>query len=519
MLASLLAFLVSASPQMSSPVVVRQSFYTTEQQGEVLVQLPDDAPTKVLIQLRGQSVQSTVKGRGIGRVPFPLEGLPMGTSKLTCLVAPTAHEPWTADCDVIRLPPKPNEVKIDRLTGAFITDGLPLFPCGFYCYSPVQPTLPEEEFVRGFSMISPYQDIQHSDLADRKRYMDRCGQLGMKVNYSLVSLSGGGSGSNLSETDKAKRELLVKEVNEFKDHPALLAWYLCDEPDGENVSPLSLEEQYKIVHDLDPYHPITEVFNTPSKAPLYRKSIDVAMADPYPIPNSPATDAGDTIANLRKSFGWEVPLWIVPQAFGGNEWWAREPTPQEMRMMTWQSILNGATGIQCFIRHGLGAFPKSPTMWAECGKIAEEVFELEPFLHSAEKAPDVACNVSTVQARCWRSGSELLVALVNKTNVPVPVHVKVDTKATEARLPFENRSVLLSRGAIDEFVDAYGTRFYILEEGSGWKKDPANSVVDPSFEENPTAGVPSGCYLNLRSDRGATVRIDPRVAHSGRRSA
>ena len=66
------------------------------------------------------------------------------------------------------------------------------FPFGFYCYSPVSPTLPEEEIVKGFNMISPYQTILPETLKERKAYMDRCAELGMKVHYNLLSLSGGG---------------------------------------------------------------------------------------------------------------------------------------------------------------------------------------------------------------------------------------------------------------------------------------------------------------------------------------
>ena len=61
---------------------------------------------------------------------------------------------------------------------------------------------------------------------------------------------------------------------------------------------------------------------------------------------------------------------MVLQAFGGGEWWGREPTLQEIRSMTWQSVINGATGIQYFVRQGLNYFPKSVAAWNECGRMA-----------------------------------------------------------------------------------------------------------------------------------------------------
>ena len=91
------------------------------------------------------------------------------------------------------------------------------FPFGFYCYSPVHPLLPEEEVVKGFNMISPYQKILPETLNERKAYMDRCAQIGMKVHYNLLSVSGGGGVSSKTEdlSEDEKRELLITEIKDF----------------------------------------------------------------------------------------------------------------------------------------------------------------------------------------------------------------------------------------------------------------------------------------------------------------
>ena len=55
-------------------------------------------------------------------------------------------------------------------------------------------------------MISPYQKILPETLKERKAYMDRCSQIGMKVHYNLLSVSGGGGVSSaidgISEDEK-----------------------------------------------------------------------------------------------------------------------------------------------------------------------------------------------------------------------------------------------------------------------------------------------------------------------------
>ncbi len=123
------------------------------------------------------------------------------------------------------------------------------YPFGFYCYSPVSPTLPEEEVVRGFNMISPYQTILPETLNERKAYMDRCAELGIKVHYNLISVSGGGGvNSKIGNlTDEEKKVRLIEEIKTFMNHPALLAWYISDEPNGFKIPPVQLEEIYKTV--------------------------------------------------------------------------------------------------------------------------------------------------------------------------------------------------------------------------------------------------------------------------------
>ena len=182
-------------------------------------------------------------------------------------------------------------------------------------------------------------------------------------------------------SDGEKRKLLINEIRTFRDHPALLGWYISDEPNGTTVTPEKLEEIYNTLKENDPWHPVSIVFMAPFiTAARYSSALDIVMADPYPIPDHPVSLPGDVANLLRTEFKGKKPFWIVPQAFGGGELWSREPTIQEIRSMTWQSIINGATGIQYFVRQGLNYFPKSPATWSECGRIAMEVAELTPWL-------------------------------------------------------------------------------------------------------------------------------------------
>jgi hypothetical protein len=87
----------------------------------------------------------------------------------------------------------------------------------------------------------------------------------------------------------------------------------------------------------------------------------------------------------RDAVAPEIPLWLVPQAFGGNDWWPREPTASELRLMTWLGIIEGATGVQYAIRHNGSAG----------GRDAMEVAALPPYLLSSETQPLVDTGEAT----------------------------------------------------------------------------------------------------------------------------
>lgn len=418
---------------------------------------------------------------------------------------------------------KPNEVKVDRLTGGLIANKLPIFPFGFYCYSPVYPTLPEEEVVKGFNMISPYQKVVPETLKDRQSYMDRCAELGMKVHYNLLSVSGGGGvGSQIEGVSgDSLQSLLKEEINTFMNHPALLAWYISDEPFPNRISPDSLIKIYSLIKELDPWHPVSIVFMTPftATAKKYADAMDIVMADPYPVPDMQPTYNGTVAKSLRNEFGGKKPVWIATQAFGGGEIWRREPTANEVRIMTYTSIINGATGIQYFIRHGLNSYPKSTATWAECGKMAMEIQELTPWLLSDESHPSVKSSSSDVVVMSRLYKGRLMVMAANKSNSTRRVDYSVSTRVNgKAKVLFENRNVNISGNSFSDYLPAYGTQVYLIDTKTDTdtiKAYNGNLQIDPGIEDSSSPGVPTACYAWNTGDRGATYFTDTREQVEG----
>jgi hypothetical protein len=507
----------------------RLSFYSFEREGEMILHLPSSQfgrPLSVLLKINDKEVTTwkAIRGNKILRLPFAINMSP-GQYLVTAEITSANGSRYKAKSDLTILNSKPNEVKTDRLTGGLIVSRRIFFPFGFYCYSPVYPTLPEEEVVKGFNMISPYQKITPGTLGERKSYMDRCAQLGMKVHYNLLSVSGGGGIDSKLEsmTEEQKMELLISEIKAFMDHPALLAWYISDEPNGNKIPPAQLETIYRTIKEIDPWHPVSVVFMAPFlSSKKYENALDIVMADPYPVPNNAISQIVDITGQLRSSFNGEKPVWIVPQAFGGNELWGREPSINEIRSMTYQAVVNGARGIQYFIRHGLNSFPKSTATWDECGKIAIEIAEITPWLLSDEETIPVKSNSTNVLVSSALHDGQLIIIAVNSANSPLKVDISANgLNRGTAKVLFENRSVSVYSGAFTDYLTAFGSQVYLVntkpvkEQILTYK---GNLVKDPGFEDISSPGVPASCYAWNEGDRGATYFLDSREHFEGNHS-
>ncbi len=508
----------------------RLSFYSFETGGEILLFVPENQyynRMSVSLEINGEAAGSWtgIPGKKITRIPITLNLQPSEYILNATIAVSGRNLKYAANTHLVVLKYKPNEVKTDRLTGGLIVNKKQFFPFGFYTYSPVHPTLPEEEVVKGFNMISPYQRILPETLASRKAYMDRCAQLGMKVHYNLLSVSGGGGVGSLIDglDNQSKKERLINEIKTFRDHPALLAWYIADEPTGNKISPDSLTGIYNLVKELDPWHPVSIVFMAPfMSSRKYADALDIVMADPYPVPGSPISMVGDAADQLVTEFTGRKPVWIVPQAFGGGEWWEREPSLQELRSMTYQSIIKGARGIQYFVRQGLNLFPKSTAAWAECGRMAAEIAELTPWLMSDEETIPVRSGSQNIIAASALHEGQLVIMAVNKTNSPQRADFSLARSFSgKARVLFENRSISVNGGYFSDHLSAFGSQVYLIsmkKENGTLKPWTKNLIKDPGFEDVSSPGVPASCYARSGGDRGATYFLDPREHYEGNHS-
>ncbi|MBE6365216.1 MAG: hypothetical protein E7053_05640 [Lentisphaerae bacterium] len=203
--------------------------------------------------------------------------------------------------------------------GRTIFNGRPYMPLGFFIYG-----MPDEHLAifKGtpFNTLMSYATWK-SDL-DLDHVMSVLEAQDMKLILSLKDFydlpkSGGMLAvkdyKGISGPDNIVRHLVEK----YRNHPALLAYYICDE---RPVSDWKLYIDRKdLLNQLDPDHPTFAVHCTPGAFPIYSCWQDVFGCDPYPIEKNtrhmrPVTDhvqAAQKVAVYPKGTGF----WMVPQYF------------------------------------------------------------------------------------------------------------------------------------------------------------------------------------------------------------
>lgn len=153
-------------------------------------------------------------------------------------------------------------------------------------------------------------------------------------------------------------KLRVK-IAELKGHPALYAWYLADEPDGQGIAIDRLKTARTLIKSLDPGTPIFTVLDNPKKWYEYLPYFDIIAVDPYMRKNlltgyDPPEVVRDWLKKVKadqKKLKLNKPVWVVlggfdtrPRATGVTSNY-KKPTPAEFRSMVEMSLAEGVEGI------------------------------------------------------------------------------------------------------------------------------------------------------------------------------
>ena len=213
----------------------------------------------------------------------------------------------------------------------------------------------------------------------------------IKVAYSLNNIFNWNpnTSTNINESEYYKQ--FVDKINEFKDHPNLLSWYINDEiPYFFNKY---LRNRTLTIHQLDPNHPSFTVLYTPGEVNPFMNTTDIMGLDTYPIGRFKIRNVNYYYSDSYKEILEAKPFFPVVQIF---DWacvlWTKEqpdfkpfpPTLQEMRSMSWQALVVGGKGLVFYSLYEIIAMDKiSPAekRWEEVIEFTDEIWKYKDVIY------------------------------------------------------------------------------------------------------------------------------------------
>jgi len=332
---------------------------------------------------------------------------------------------------------KPMKVTLDK--NRILIDGRPFFPVGIYNGKPSELT------DTGFNLLSTV-----SGVSDTTAALDECEKYGMKM---WVSLSGLARSHLPARADEIARQ--------YKNHPALLCWYTCDEPDHSfwNVPPTEIRAMSKTLAAEDDNHPSSVLFMAwaPSNSYQYADSADILMIDPYSWKIPTLLTQVDT---LRHAAGPNKPMWIVLRFGWDNE---KEPSAEYLYATTYGAITHTADGVLWF---AYSYSKRHPDAWLVLKKISLELKELSPILLNDTSSKKVSVSSPDIHTLLKKHNGQTCLITININTEPVENVEMVIAGATAGRadVKFENRSTPVVNGAITDSYKPNERHVYVLSK-------------------------------------------------------
>ncbi len=404
-------------------------------------------------------------------VTVPLDALPPGEYSLE-LHLPDWKDgmPWITSYPLTIVDKKasPPRVFIDEHQRC-IVDGKPFFPIGMY-WSTVKEDNLELYTDSAFNCIMPYGRPTEAQ-------MDLAHAHGIKVVYSIKDFYHGSRWCPGFIKSVAHEEIKVREyVRRFRDHPALLAWYLNDELPLSYITRLEAHQRWTV--EEDPNHPTWVVLYQYRQVRDYINTFDIIGTDPYPIGRRPASEAGVWTAETRRQVCDARPLWQVPQLHNwinykkGEENTSRyhTPTRDEVRSMAWQCICEGAMGLVFYSWRDIRRNPDVPfeTQWAYLKEIAAEIDAAAPALLSVQPTPAIEISAQPANPR-WlhtlvrRRGDTTFLVAVNNGDADGTIAVTLPEVWRNVRSR-DNRSIEKTSDGFSDRLARLQVRIYEIAE-------------------------------------------------------
>ncbi len=273
----------------------------------------------------------------------------------------------------------------------------------------------------GFDFVHSYRWDGPGDTESALAYLDEAQRHGLRVFMGL-------SRARLMAGDE---RFVAERVAALMDHPALLAWYLYDEPDLEHqyVSPMWLERYYRLIRALDPFHPVVVTCARDGAVALYRDAFDVHWTQVYGGTAFVASRLERHRGMLRPGTALSAILHCYDRAQTGDlraglgtDPARFQPDGRTMRANAFMALAHNSSCLEWWWwGYGGGkryfTVANAPEAWASLQQTVADIHALEPLLTAeGEIATSVLAPTEGVEVHLWekRLPDRVLTIAVNR---------------------------------------------------------------------------------------------------------
>jgi Carbohydrate family 9 binding domain-like len=423
--------------------------------------------TIALINAKGKILAQKEIARATEKLAFNLSVPKLPNGKYILKAAISGADKYQAAISIRKLASQKGQVRIDANLTTYV-DGKKFFPYGWFS---IQQKHWKRAAKSGCNVLVDYNAYYKTD-AQLKTWLDKLYSIGIKaIIYPYPKRSYNNNEPWGKPLSKAETDGIRGLVRKWKKHPALLGWYMGDEPELRPALPARMTAIYNVCRDEDPYHPCILLNDTLDGIRKYIDGGDVFNPDPYPLflrggdAARPIEKVGTFIDTVLEAGKNRKAAWITPQAFNYGDYGAvnnRAPNFLELRNMQYQAIIAGVQGFTWYTWYAALQYPEI-TLSMEY--LTKEAVMLKDIIMSPRKRTILKTDNKLVRAVMYRNvtGKSYIFA-VNNAKKPINVTLKLP-KGSPVKwyVLGENRTVKTTNGAIKEKFGKYDTNLYTTD--------------------------------------------------------
>jgi hypothetical protein len=315
-------------------------------------------------------------------------------------------------------------------------------------------------------------------------------------------------------------EHLTRHITKVRSHPAVLAYYVADEPECRDNNPEWYRKLRELLTELDPYHPCVILNQDFSAIKRYACGGDINMPDCYPHFYEPDKSKRPlhTVSSYAREARKTGPAWLMPQGFcwptGINDKIGRAPTFTELRNQVFQVFANDCKGMLFYSLKNWSQHFEQLRLGPEF--IARELLPLTDFI-AAPPAQGLTVSGEGLEGANFQSclkrvGERMAIIAVNTAKSTLKVRFSASNLPATLHVLSEDRTVSVADGAFEDTFASEEARVYLsdpipagLETLAHFQKRLAEAEARRFTPGNLLATGPVSCQLYSQVAKGQAL--------------